>query len=473
MLVLCVDTGIFLLKHATQTRRKGSAVVQKEPRKTGGKPRRERWRSLAIALCLGLAAASPLRAGTKALPSEEERLAEGPTIADLVAYAYAHGPRVKEARAAWRGASAREGGAGYLPNPEVMVDGMWMTETLGEEAAPPTWKLTLSQSFPLPGKLGAEERVAAREVEMARLALDAAVRDAVTRVRESASELTYQRAARLIAEKNAALADHVRTLAETGRFDDRSTRSDVMRAQAQIGQTRYDALLLKELEETEKTRLNAELGREPDAPLGPIAAETSASLRLTLEEVYAAAEKNWEELRIARAEIARAESVREVARYETLPGFRVGLTMGEDQNNQVVGGLVGMSLPLWGGKNRAVEGTAAAGEERARAKEARARSDMRTRVRDAWFRLTNAERLARLYREELVPQAARAVEQAETWQRQGEGSLSDLAEVQAALYNFELAKARAEADRAIYLSRLEALAGVRLTGDAPVGEETR
>jgi outer membrane protein TolC len=90
-------------------------------------------------------------------------------------------------------------------------------------------------------------------------------------------------------------------------------------------------------------------------------------------------------------------------------------------------------------------------------------NDTRTAVRDAAFRLKNAERLATLYRDDLVPQAERAVVTAQTRLSQGLGGLGEAAEAQSAWYTFRLALARAEADRTVLLARLEALAGRSLT----------
>jgi outer membrane protein TolC len=88
-------------------------------------------------------------------------------------------------------------------------------------------------------------------------------------------------------------------------------------------------------------------------------------------------------------------------------------------------------------------------------------------VRETWFRLQTAERLIILYREQLIPQALKAMKTAETWFRQGEGSFSDATETESVWYNFQLALARADADYGKYLARLEALAGRHLTEKDP------
>lgn len=90
---------------------------------------------------------------------------------------------------------------------------------------------------------------------------------------------------------------------------------------------------------------------------------------------------------------------------------------------------------------------------------------IRTKVRTLYFKTLNAQRIATLYKVELVPQAARAMEMAEVWYREGESSFTDFIETQSVWYNFQLAMARAQADYSINLARLERMAGTYLTGD--------
>ena len=84
-------------------------------------------------------------------------------------------------------------------------------------------------------------------------------------------------------------------------------------------------------------------------------------------------------------------------------------------------------------------------------------------IRNLYFRLKNSERLIRLYRDQLLPQAARAMEIAETWFREKQGSFSDFVETEAVYYNFQLSLARAKADYGKYLAQIERLCGVSLT----------
>ena len=65
----------------------------------------------------------------------------------------------------------------------------------------------------------------------------------------------------------------------------------------------------------------------------------------------------------------------------------------------------------------------------------------------------------------------RSIQTAETWYRQGQGSLSDLFEIQATAYNFQLSLARAKADYGKTLVKLEQFTGVALNKKMAVKKE--
>jgi len=108
---------------------------------------------------------------------------------------------------------------------------------------------------------------------------------------------------------------------------------------------------------------------------------------------------------------------------------------------------------------------AMAEKSKARAEKQVRVNDVRTRIRTFYFRTRNAQRIVALYETELLPQAARSMEIAEVWYREGQSSFTDFIETQSVWYNFQLALARAKADYGINLARLERLAGTCLTGD--------
>jgi outer membrane protein TolC len=413
------------------------------------------------------------------LPSIEElerRLTHTATMPDMIAYAYNENPDIAAAREAWRAKVESYRVVTGLPDPQLTAT--YFPEPLQTRLGPQDWNVTLSQKVPFPGKLSKAGEIVKTEAHIARLRLDKTVRTIAASIQASAHELIYIRAARQIAAQNTALLDQLRSAAETAYADDRAALLDVMKALSQSGQLRYDTLLLDELELTEITRLNGLLNRLPQAALGAIVPPPLQPLTYSLEDLYQLAAAYQEDIRIAEQGVSRAESQVDLARYHYYPDFNVGLfyaSIGDPDTPQrppqagkdALGVRLGLTLPLWVGKNQGRVNQAHAERARAEALRQGRVNASRTDIRVAYFRLQNAQRLVELYRTDLLPQAASALETTEAWFREGYAEFTDLIEAQSTSYNFQLTLARAQADYGKHFARLEALVGYPLTPQAP------
>ena len=414
-----------------------------------------------------------------ALPSAEElqhRFAHSFTIQDMIAYAYSQNPDIAADRAAWRAKLEGYRIVTGLPDPQLTAT--YFPEPLQTRLGPQDWNLSLSQKIPFPGKLSKAGEVVKTEAHMARLQLDKTVRRIAADIQASAHELIYIRAAKKIAVQNAALLDQLRGAAETAYADDRAALVDVMKALSQAGQLRYDALLLDELELTEMTRMNGLLNRPPDAVFGEIARPDGHALDHSLDELYQLAAAYQEDIRIADHGMNRAEAQLDLARYRFYPDFNVGLfyaSIGDadtpqrppDAGRDAVGVRLGLTLPLWTAKNRSHVSQAEAGRAKAEAVRQSRVNASRTDIHTVYFRLQNARRLVELYQQDLLPQAASALQTTEAWFREGYAEFADLIEAQSTWYNFQLTLARAQADYGKHFARLEALVGYPLTRQTP------
>jgi outer membrane protein TolC len=398
--------------------------------------------------------------------------ARGVALSDLLEAAYQKNPSIQAAREAWRGAIEKFRVVTGYPDPVLSVN--YFPEPIETRLGPQDWNISLTQGVPFPGKLSKAGEVARADARIAKLNLDRTVRDVMTTVRESYHELLYIREAKRAAQENHRLLEHLRIVGETAYAGDRVQLLDMVKAQSQVGQLRYDMLLLEELEETEKTRLNSLLDRPPGAAYGPFKDEAARPLVFGLESIYRLAEENEEGIAMAVVRVEKAGAKVDLATYENLPDFKVGASyasIGEpdipippvEAGRDAFGIQAGMTVPLWFGKNSGR--TAMARAERRSAEAAQRARINRTReeIRTLFFRLKNAERLIQLYQKELIPEAAKAMELAEVWFRAGESSFSDFVETQSVWYNFQLSFARARADYGKHLARLERRAGRSLT----------
>jgi len=407
-----------------------------------------------------------------ALAALESRLTESPGPANFVAYAYQANPSIRKARESWRATVEKYRIATGLPDPQLMVT--YFPEPIETRLGPQDWNAVLSQTIPFPGKLIKSGELVEADAQMAKLKLDQAVRDVVVALRESYHELAYIRKAREVARQNSELLDHIRKVTETAYAGDRATLVDVVKAQSQVGQIRYDAILLDDLEQTEIARINGLLNRAPDAAVGSLQEIAIQPMAYTLDEIYRLAESAQEEIRIADIQTQKAETRIDLARYEGYPDFKVGLFYAgigqpdvpnrpSDSGDDAVGIQLGLSLPLWFGKNSGRIASARAEMREAEAARQLRVTETRTQIRALFFRLENARRIITLYQDDLLPQAAESMELAETWFQEGESGFTDFVEAQSVWYNFQLALARSRADYGKFLARLERLVGRSLT----------
>jgi outer membrane protein TolC len=401
------------------------------------------------------------------------------SLADLVNRAIKANPKIDQARNMWRAAIEKYGVVTGLPDPQLMVS--YFPDPIETRLGPQDWNVSLSFTIPYPGKLARKGSVARTDARIAQLKLDKTIRDVVVAVRESVHELTYIRKAQQVADANAKLLDHLRKVSETAHAQDRAAFIDVIRAQSQTGQIRYDKLLLSGLEQAEVARLNALLDRPPDTPIAPLAPETLQPIVYTLNQIYTLAETHQDEIRITNAQLDSAMAREDLARHTNRPNFKVGFfyagigepdvrTPPPDAGEDALGVQLGVSIPFWLNKNK---GRVAGAKAKVRAAQAAHKvriNQTRADIQRLFFRLTTAEQTLALYRDELLPQSAQTITLAETWFREGQSSFSNFVEAQAVWYNFNLALARAQADYGKFLARLEKIVGRSLTHKPAVKE---
>ncbi len=402
----------------------------------------------------------------------ENNLRGSVSVGDLIAHAYAKNPSIVAAREAWKAVVEDYRLATGYPDPELSFT--YFPDPIETRLGPEDWTASLNQKIPFPGKLARAGEVAAAETRIAHIGLDRTVKEVIANVRLSFHELLYIRQARKVAARNLTLLNHLRKVGETAYAKDRASLMDMVKAQSQVGQLRYDEILLDELEQTEKTRLNGLLNRPPDARIGRLVEEAFQPLAFNLEQLYRLAEANQDEIRTARAMVKRAGAQVDLARFENLPDFKVGVFYGaigepdvpvrpSEAGRDSLGVQIGITIPLWFEKNRGRIGRAKAEMRKAQAAETASVNNIRTKLHQLFFRLQNANRLVVLYGEDLLPQAMRAMEIAETWYREGQSTFSDFVETQAVYYNFQLSLARAKADYGKFLALLEQLVGQSIT----------
>ena len=427
---------------------------------------------LALVLSAAAGAAAERAPGDGAVPG-----AVPVSIDEVIRQAVTSNPGVTAARAVVDAAKARTGVDAAYEDPSLTAT--WIPES-ASQGKQESREFMLRQTVPFPGKIGAVRQARHAQETAAVIEFERAIRDVTLGVRESAIEIEYLRRARAIAAGSRELLGRLRAAGASAYAQDRTGLYELLRAQSQESQTVFDAALLAELEQTEVARLNSLLSRPTDTAVDRIDLRAGRPLVVDLAAITDSAATKGREVVLARAETDRARAETRVAALEGRPEFMLGVGYMQELQLQDMASSnrweveLGLTLPVFVGKNAARRAEAAADVARSQALERKAADEARAAVREAWFRLRNAERLVALYRDTLVPQAFASVQLAETWLRAGTGSFADVVDATTLWYTFQLASARAAADREKYLARLEALAERSLAapqaGPGPGGE---
>jgi cobalt-zinc-cadmium efflux system outer membrane protein len=334
---------------------------------------------------------------------------------------------------------------------------------------------TFTQRIPWPTKLLHAGNVAEEGARIAALLYSSAVRDVLVDTRISYLEYGYLTRARSLVEQNVAIAERLAGLGEDLFSKDEALLMDVLKAQSQLAQLRYDLITLAELTSAERTRLNALMDRPPEAPLGAPSAAPFPRVSTSIEELYELASRYREELRIADRRIEQARAKEALAASQFAPDLTIGATyvrIGEnrppimvppDSGQDASGVMLGLTIPLWVNRHTAEVREARADRDAAILAKAQAWDETFSALKDAYFKLTNAERLVLLYRDSLVPQAEQVLLSAEERAREDRMRLGDYLEAQTVWLNFTLARERALVDHDQAIARIERLTGTVLT----------
>lgn len=437
---------------------------------------------LAVFLCFGVLAFSP----DNSFASEkgdfheiEDRLSESLDLSDLLHYAYLSNPSITASRESWQIFIENYRIGKSYPDPQLMTT--YFPKPIETRLGPQDWNLTLSQVIPFPGTLSQKGKVLEADVRIARLMVDKTVKNIVTAVSSSYYELIYIQKAIDIATANLALNQKLLNISHNAYAQDKALFYDVSKARAQTAQIQYDILLLQELEQTEKTKINTLLNRPPNEALGRAMNLAPKQVVYSLDEIYGLSMMFQEDNLIAQEAILKSEEAIQLTKYENLPSFKFGLFYAgigqpdvasppKDAGDDAVGVQLGLNLPLWFGKNKSRTAKATAFKAKAMADKTVTANRTKARISRLWFKLQNSNRLIRLYENDLLPQALASVKTSETWFREGQGKFTDFLEIQATAYNFQLSLERAKTDYSRTLVQLEQLAGVILDRKNPEPE---
>ena len=242
----------------------------------------------------------------------------------------------------------------------------------------------------------------------------------------------------------------------------KASQSDAIKAQVELSRTLNMLVTVKQEKETAKAMLNALMDRDTLAALPEPAELEPAQTGADYEKLRATAIAANPGLKAYSIKVNQAERRLSLSKAEYLPDFmllyRKRKAPGSEMNNTYDIAL-GLTVPLWFSKQKAMVKEAGAEREMAQAEYKAARNELASDLREADIKAGSSLRLVELYRGSVIPQAEEALKIAQSGYQAEKADFMDLLDAQRTLLDFRMDYYRYVVDYRTWLARVEQLSG--------------
>ena len=394
------------------------------------------------------------------------------TLEECVAQARANRPSLAAAREFHRALLEAVDGAGALPDPRFSWKHFF--EQVETRVGPQHDVLSISQSFPVAGRLELSERAAGHRAERAQEAAREVELEVVMEATEAWYDAYLLERSIDVVRRGLELVRYHEEVAQARYATTSGTHRDLVRAQ--LEQVRLDDRLrsLEDHRTAVRARLHAAMGIQPSAhwrELGPIPANSAPPPVLDLQDF---ARRNSPRLAGLERSIEEARARVELAERARWPNLALGvdwIRLGEARSTGVAGSgddpfalTLSFGLPLSGRAQ-----SSARREKRALLRSTvleREEADLAlsARIESALWEIGEADRRLELYGSVLIPKTREELQATEAAFRTGQADYLDLVQIERELLELELTLERTRAERGRAWAALEREVGGTLGG---------
>lgn len=385
-------------------------------------------------------------------------------------------PSLQAARLRTEARALREPQASALPDPIVQSTGHLYPIVTARGPQRSQWQVR--QSIPFPGKRDLRGEVAALGADVAKAEAEALVQDLALRIETAYYELyRVQRREELIRAFEEELRQFESAASTRYEVGDGSQQS-ILKAQVERGRLEMQRENLRADQESALQSLARLTGRSGfEAPDRPVEVTGPAKLQGVGETIGEEAAEDRPEAKALRHRIEQAESETALARRAFWPDFTVGVQYTDVRRGDLTPTMtgrdafnfsVGVSIPLWRGKQEARLEEAQVERRQAAAELEDFRLQVRSEVRDLRERLRRQQRQLRLLDERLLPQAETSLEATLSAYKAGRTDFLDLLDAERTLFKLRMDREDAHARALQTAAKLEhALGRASLEGARP------
>lgn len=382
----------------------------------------------------------------------------------LVQQVLARNPSLAHMTAAWQAASARYPQVTSLDDPMFGVT--IGPASFGSNMVNPAYRLEISQRYPWPGKLGLRGQNAVAEAAAAGNEVD----DMRLQLIESAKNAFYDyylvHRASDVNREGLELLQRFKKNAEDRYKAGTGSIADVHQADVEIGRQRERGLLLERMRQVAVARINTLMHFPPDSALPPPPKEiTLAEPLLAVQVLRASAFVQRPDLQALANRIAAEEASLALAQKEYLPDFEPFVMydrfMGNNAESEDLAAMVGikMNLPVRRDRRSGAVAEAQARIAQRRAELERQVDQVNFQVQEAYAQVVESEKVERLYRDAILPDALKNEEAAQREYVAGKVPFLTLIEAQRNRVNLRDRYHEAVADYYRWRATLERMTG--------------
>jgi outer membrane protein TolC len=395
----------------------------------------------------------------------------GMTLDALVEAAMERNPEIKASEARWQAFSERVRQAGTFEDPMLMlkIQNALVRDPLNFNREAMTAKVIgVSQMLPFFGKRALQREGAERAAEGERWSFEERKVELRRMVKETWYQLYYIARSLEIVEKNIDILDDLTRFTETMYGVGQGLQQDVLKAQVERSKMEEMRISLRQKRRSLEATLNTLLYRPAGTVVPTIAEVDFTPVDFDEAELERLASENRPLIRTLTTQVEKARVSRKVGEKEFYPDFTVSLeymqrdpAMGGEGYDMYSAGVT-FNLPVQRGRRHAMVAEAESETRMAQEELSMLRNQIRFGITDALARLERSRKLAELYREGLLPQAAHALEAALSAYRVGRADFMNVLDSQMALFNFEREYFDAVAEHQMQLAVLEGVIGMPL-----------
>ena len=391
-------------------------------------------------------------------PAPAHSFSNDSTIDDYLEYAFTHNSAMKAAELTHKATAERVKQAGWISNPELSYEHMLEKHDM-------QYRIGLTQKIPGFGKLSLRKGVATAKAEASGYDADAVKLMVFEHVIKGFYNYHYLGQATKVTDEHIALLNELEKVVLSRYKSSSIGYSDVLKVQVEKDRLLDRRKSMEDMRSLKSAGLRAMLNMPTETVLPWPKATRSGDTTLPTDVLMDMLETLNPELKAMDYMIEGLTASEKLAKRDYFPDFMIGAgyhLMPEPDTGPTptdTGLMIGISLPLWFGKNRAARREATYAREATVHRRKQLENDLLVELKQALFDLADADRHIKLMNDSLIPKAQQAFDVAQKDFTNSKTPFMTVIDAQRTLLEFNLMLERSRANREIALGEIGCCVG--------------